>query len=482
MGARKRVAMAVAAAVWALLGTSVPAASSTSPGRTVFPPRTPVPSEDWLGTVNHYRAQAGVPLVTADADGSAGIGLHLEYLANTPASLRVGEYANAHTENPASPWYTPEGDHAGRSSNLGAGPSDRLAIERWLTAPFHAIGILRPGLTTSAFARDASGAAGLDVISGLGPGPRVPKVVLFPGPGSVTFLTRFESERPDPTEPCGLGFTGLPLIAMLAGPPPAGTSASVRTPDGRLVTEGAELCVVTASSFTTTDAVYGTMGASILESTNAVLVIPRAPLAEGTHEVTVLGDDGPLVTWSFTAASEFDDVVGDEYFATPVRWLSSNAITGGTSEHLFGPGVNVTRGQMAAFLHRFAGSPTPSAPLRYDDVEPDAYYVDAVRWLDEQAITEGSGASGTFRPLVDVTRGQMAAFLHRLAGQPAPTEPSRFVDVRSDSYYSNAVRWLDEHGITTGVTASTFGPNASVTRGQLAAFLYRLDEVLRATR
>jgi hypothetical protein len=76
----------------------------------------------------------------------------------------------------------------------------------------------------------------------------------------------------------------------------------------------------------------------------------------------------------------------------------------------------------------------------------------------------------------------MAAFLHRLAGQPAPSDPLRFDDVSADAYYSTAIRWLDEHGITEGATASTFSPEAGVTRGQLATFLFRLDGALRATR
>jgi hypothetical protein len=157
--------------------------------------------------------------------------------------------------------------------------------------------------------------------------------------------------------------------------------------------------------------------------------------------------------------------------------LSANRITGGVTTRSFGPALDVTRGQMAALLHEFAGAPTPAAPLRYEDVSADAHYATGVRWLDEEAITSGTTPT-TFDPQASVTRAQMAAFLHRLAGSPAPTAPLRFSDVPPAAYYATAVRWLDEHRVTGGVTSSAFHPAAAVTRGQVATFLYRLDAVL----
>ena len=93
----------------------------------------------WLETVNYYRLGSGLSAVTNEPAWSAGIVKHLAYLRDTPSDLRTGQYANAHTENPASTSYTPEGAAAGGSSNLGGGASERAAIEGWMTAPFHAI-------------------------------------------------------------------------------------------------------------------------------------------------------------------------------------------------------------------------------------------------------------------------------------------------------------------------------------------------------
>lgn len=186
----------------------------------------------WLETVNYYRTSSGLAAVTAEPAGIDGQRKHLAYLANTPSEFRVGEYANAHTENPASPWYTPEGDRAGRSSNIGGGRSERDAIEGWMTAPFHSIGVMRPGLTRAAFAMSSSGSAMLDVLSGLTYPPPAgsPSTVLFPGSGSVTSLTSFRGESPDPREGCApdwRSFVGLPIYAMLPTPPPSGDRKSV---------------------------------------------------------------------------------------------------------------------------------------------------------------------------------------------------------------------------------------------------------------
>lgn len=153
----------------------------------------------WLDRINQIRTAAGLPPVTENAAWTTGIDNHLTYLEKTPDSYQQGQHANAHTENPASPYYTASGDREAGSSDLAFSTvSDLDAIDDWLTAPFHAIGMLRPGLQQVAFARhDASGDAGLDVLSGLTYGTQTSPVV-FPGPGSTINLRQFGGENPDP--------------------------------------------------------------------------------------------------------------------------------------------------------------------------------------------------------------------------------------------------------------------------------------------
>ena len=107
----------------------------------------------------------------------------------------------------------------------------------------------------------------------------------------------------------------------------------------------------------------------------------------------------------------------------------------------------------------------------FTDVAPGAYYYDAVQWAVEKGITGGTTAE-TFSPEATVTRGQTAAFLHRAAGSPA-ADGSSFTDVPSGAYYAEAVRWAVERGITGGTGGGMFSPVTNCTRAQIVTFLYR---------
>jgi hypothetical protein len=269
-----------------------------------------VSETDWLGRVNEVRQGSQLPPVSDNSAWSGGIAAHLRYLGLTPPSYLTGEYADAHTENPASPYYSEDGDKEARRSDLAFGSSSNLnAIDEWLAAPFHAIGMLRPSLQQVAFARESpSGRAGLDVISGLAP-PGAPQLVLFPGPGSTIDLARFGGESPTPIETCeaqhpGADYSsaGLPLIALLTEPAAPGTLATMTQPDGiQVASSQNELCLVTASNFTTSDGIYGPTAREILEADNAVLVIPRRPLTAGTYAVDIAQPSRADIAWSFVS-------------------------------------------------------------------------------------------------------------------------------------------------------------------------------------
>lgn len=265
---------------------------------------------DWLGRINEIRQGSQLPPVREEAAWSAGILAHLNYLRQTPPSYITGEYVSEHTENPASPYYTASGAKEAESSDLGGGTSNVEAIDNWLTAPFHAIGMLRPALQAVAFARDPStGNAGLDVISGLAEYGYPSQQVLFPGPGSTIDLPRFLGESPSPLETCqaqhpGADYNsaGLPLIALLTESPSAGLSATLTRPDGSSVNSSSdELCVVTASNFVTNDAVYGPTGESILATDYAVFVIPRLPLVAGSYTADIAQPGRADIVWSFNS-------------------------------------------------------------------------------------------------------------------------------------------------------------------------------------
>lgn len=120
---------------------------------------------------------------------------------------------------------------------------------------------------------------------------------------------------------------------------------------------------------------------------------------------------------------------------------------------------------------RFASQADPDSP-DFIDVAPSAYYYDAVIWAVEQGITNGTSAT-TFSPNASCTRAQMVAFLWRSAGSPKVAGNNPFLDLSPNAYYYDAVMWAVEQGITNGTSATAFSPDAPVTRSQAVTFLYR---------
>lgn len=173
-----------------------------------------------------------------------------------------------------------------------------------------------------------------------------------------------------------------------------------------------------------------------------------------------------------TPSTGFSDVSSGDYFADAVKWAVEKGITTGTSATQFSPNASCTRAQMMAFLWRAAGSPAVAGENPFTDVSASSYYYDAVRWAVSQGITQGTSAT-TFGPGETVTRGQTVAFLYRYAGSPAAGSGSAFADVASGAYYSDAVQWAVNKGITNGVSSTAFGPADDCTRGQIVTFLYR---------
>ena len=109
----------------------------------------------------------------------------------------------------------------------------------------------------------------------------------------------------------------------------------------------------------------------------------------------------------------------------------------------------------------------------FDDVALDASYGPAVDWLAETGITLGCTAT-TYCPSGTVTRAEMAAFLWRLEGSPAGSAPAGFGDVPADFFAGPAVDWLLASGTTTGCTTSSYCPQGLVTRAEMFTFLQRL--------
>lgn len=179
------------------------------------------------------------------------------------------------------------------------------------------------------------------------------------------------------------------------------------------------------------------------------------------------------VVFKDTTVVPFTDVPADEYYYNAVQWAVKNGITYGTSDTTFSPNAPCTRAQMVTFLWRAAGCPTPNgSEMPFKDVVKGSYYETAVLWAVENGITYGTGAT-TFSPDATCNRAQFATLLWRSQGKPDAGTANPFTDVAEGTYYTDAVLWAAENGITEGTSATTFSPYGDCTRAQTVTFLYR---------
>lgn len=203
-----------------------------------------------------------------------------------------------------------------------------------------------------------------------------------------------------------------------------------------------------------------------------------------THNYTTLTgklipyvDDGtdyiPGVINGNSGSFNFHDVSRFDYFYDAVKWAAENGIASGTGRYTFSPDAVCTRAQTVTFLWRAAGSPMPRyRTCAFTDVDSRDYYYNAVLWAVEQGITTGLTAT-TFGPDVTVSRGQVATFLYRAASASKPNTFNPFTDVKTTAYNYDAILWAYDNRITTGTSDTTFSPDASCTRAQIVTFLYR---------
>ena len=121
----------------------------------------------------------------------------------------------------------------------------------------------------------------------------------------------------------------------------------------------------------------------------------------------------------------------------------------------------------------FAKDGTVQQPdTRFDDVAKSAWYYNAVEYVAENGIMSGVSAR-EFAPNAGFSRAMLAQTLYAMSGKPAVKAESTFADVAANAWYADAVNWAAEKGYVSGVGDGKFAPDASVTREQMALILYR---------
>jgi D-alanyl-D-alanine carboxypeptidase/S-layer homology domain len=199
---------------------------------------------------------------------------------------------------------------------------------------------------------------------------------------------------------------------------------------------------------------------------------PAGPNPEPWELVWVGAENILCGVFEATADRPFCDTAGSS-FAADIDWLLAEGITTGCREGRFCTRATVTRAEAATFLWRLAGRPDSDARIDFVDVVDGAFYTKAVRWMFADGITTGTTRT-TFEPDRPLTRAEFVTFLWRYSGRPEVGVGAGFLDVDPAGFAAAAIAWAARTEVTTGTSEFIFSPSAAATRGQAAAFLHRL--------
>lgn len=203
---------------------------------------------------------------------------------------------------------------------------------------------------------------------------------------------------------------------------------------------------------------------------------PQGPQPEAWEFIYVGADNIWCYGFSATTDDSFCDD-RTSVFQADIEWMVAEGFTSGcnATEDRFCPNEPVTRTQLAAFLHRaLVDVVVPNGEaVAFTDIIDSPFRAD-IEWLSATGITKGCDTA-MFCPEAPVTRGQLAAFLVRAMGYSDGGNGDLFRD-DNDSVFEDPINKLAIAGVTSGCNPpdnDEFCPARPVTRGQMAAFLHR---------
>lgn len=185
-----------------------------------------------------------------------------------------------------------------------------------------------------------------------------------------------------------------------------------------------------------------------------------------------------VVTPIASEASSFKDVHRTHPFYDDIKNLNDRGIINGYQDGTFKPEQNLTRGQAAKIIASVLGLDTSNVSNpNFKDIPTTHQYFGAIAALKQEGIIDGY-EDGTFRQGDYIQRNHVAKILANAFHLKAlNTNSLPFTDVRAD--YKEAIAALYENNVTTGKTATLFDGSSNVTRGQMAAFITRSEDVGR---
>ncbi len=177
----------------------------------------------------------------------------------------------------------------------------------------------------------------------------------------------------------------------------------------------------------------------------------------------------------------FTDVKTTDWCYNDVKYVWQHDIMLGTEDTLFSPNAKMTRAMFVTVLYRLEGSPSIAGMQvpKFTDISKWAY--NAIVWAYNTGVTVGKTAT-TFDPNASITRAEIVTMLYRYAGSPGVSGSlNEFKDASSiGAFARNAVIWANSLGVVHGYNDGSFGPNRTALRSEMAAMLHRYMVLVNA--
>lgn len=217
-----------------------------------------------------------------------------------------------------------------------------------------------------------------------------------------------------------------------------------------------------------------TMGLTAYGNNGATAPVSRT----GTNSFNVTVPSGATtvtVTPSFDVdnGTPFSDVLSNHWASNEISWAYRHGYTSGKdTAYTYKPADYITRGEVVAMLWKAANSPVVNYANPFKDVPTNYWAYNAVMWAASKGLIDTS--TGYFNGTGYINRADTVVILYKHANSPTVYGTSGFADVASNAYYSRAVTWARQQGLTNGYSGNTyFRPSYAISRAEVATFLYR---------
>ena len=183
------------------------------------------------------------------------------------------------------------------------------------------------------------------------------------------------------------------------------------------------------------------------------------------------------------AATSFKDVPSTYWANKEIQYVVTKGLFNGTTDTTFSPEAQMKRGQLAAVLYRYAGSPKVTGTSGYTDVASTAYYADACAWAKQNGIFMADKLdAASLNPDEGITRSEFAVMLYNFAKLNGKAEVNNsaenpYADMTnvSSEIKTAILNWAVPAGILGGTTDTTMNPFGAIKRSHVAAMLYRYE-------